>query len=89
MPDAKPKNPEFQSQNPENSGIFFLKSGKNPERFSRNNFDRLKCIFLNQIIYNVILYFPKIYFNETIENKHQNIVNSINKKLSIIQFTVN
>ncbi len=28
MPDAKLENPEIQFQNPENSGIFFRKSGK-------------------------------------------------------------
>jgi hypothetical protein len=35
MPDVKVENPEFIFQNPENSGIYFSKSGKNPERFSR------------------------------------------------------
>ncbi len=53
------------------------------------SFDRLKCVFLNQIINNVIFYFHKIYLNETIENIYQNVINSINKKLLIIQFIVN
>ncbi len=75
LPDAKLKNPEFQRQNPENSGIFFLKSGKIPERFFRVNFDCLKCIVRNQIITDVILYLQKIYLNEITENRHQNIVN--------------
>jgi hypothetical protein len=45
LPDGKVKNPEFKSQIPENSGIFFLKSGKNPERFSRVNVTYLKYFF--------------------------------------------
>jgi hypothetical protein len=55
---------------------------ENPERFLRVSLD---C-FLNQIINNVILYLHEIHLNETIENRHQNIVNSINKKLSITHF---
>ncbi len=68
LPDAKLKNPE-------NSGIFFLKSGKFSERFFRINCDCLKCIVLNQIITDVILYLHKIYLNEITGNRHQNIVN--------------
>ena len=33
LPDATVKNPKSSRQNPENPGIFPLKSGKNPERF--------------------------------------------------------
>jgi hypothetical protein len=58
------------------------------ERFSRVSFDCLKSIFLNQIINIVNLYLHEIYLNETTENRRQNIVNSINKKLSITHFAV-
>ncbi len=75
LPDAKPENQKFQSQN--------------SERFSRVSFDCLKSIFLNQIINNVVLFLHEIYLNETIENRHQNIVNSKNKKLSLTHFAVN
>jgi hypothetical protein len=75
LPDAKPENQKFQSQN--------------PERFSRVSVDCLKSIFLNQIINNVVLFLHEIYLNETIENRHQNIVNSKNKKLSLTHFAVN
>jgi hypothetical protein len=71
LPDAELENPEFRSQNPEFSGIFFLKSGKNPERVLKVSFDRLKFIFLDQTIKNIILHLSKIYLNETIENIHQ------------------
>jgi len=68
---------------------FFPKSWINPERLLRVSFDHLKCIFFNQIINNVIPYFHRIHLNGTIENTHQNIVNSINKELPIIHSTVN
>ncbi len=57
------------------SGIPTSKSWKFPERVFRVNFDCLKCIVLNQIITDVILYLHKIYLNEITENRHQNIVN--------------
>jgi len=66
LPDAKPENPEFQSQN--------------PEKFLKVSFDCLRSSFL---------YLHNISLNETIENTHQNIVNSMNKKLSITHFAVN
>ncbi len=59
---------------------FFSKIRKNPERFSKVSFDCLRSIFL---------YLHNIYLNETIENTHQNIINSINKNLSITHFAVN
>ncbi len=59
LPDAKPENKEFQSQN--------------SERFSRVSFDCLKSIFLNQIINIVNLYLHEIYLNETTENRRQKL----------------
>jgi hypothetical protein len=57
------------------SGIQISKFSKKPERFLRVIFHQLKCVFLNQMMNNVILYLYKIYLNETKENLHQNIVN--------------
>ncbi len=84
LPSDSPRN-LFQAVQPELPDVKL----ENPERFSRVSFIRLQCVSLNQIIDNVILHLHKIYLNGTKVNKHENILNSLNKNLYITHFAIN